>query len=455
MSEPSTEARARDLPKRRRDITSDQPLRAELFSVSQLQRHARTIASWHEVSRAAARGSDWLLERLAANEIVLAESYRFVSESLRSGRQLTPAAEWFLDNYHLIEEQIRTARKHLPRSYDRELPRLANASTHGTPRVYHLALELISHAHGRVDVEGLQAFVAAYQEIQPLRLGELWAIPIMLRLALIENLRRVVMRVTAGRRERDRAAHWVGKMLEVSTNHPEQVVLVLAALIEEDPPLTSSFATELASRLQGRGPAVVFPLSWLEQRLAAQGETLEHVFELASQSQAADQVTIGNSIGSLRLLSATDWRTFVETMSLVDALAEIRRRLPAMEFGRAISTATPSRASRSAAISEDEVAHRVRLARDATGPDRHVGTSCRRGPRTLERATRAAADGLRSADRPPTPVRDLRQLDHALAAVATMLASGSHHLPRAGSSPCWPSARASSRSRSCTGQPAS
>ena len=176
MSDPSTELRTRDVPKRRRAETSDQPLRAELFSVSQLQRHARTIASWHEVSRAAPRGGDWLLERLADNETVLAESYRFIAESLRGGRQLTPAAEWFLDNYHLIEEQIRTARKHLPRSYDRELPRLANAATHGTPRVYHLALELISHAHGRVDVEPA-GVLSLLPEIPAAAVGELWAIP--------------------------------------------------------------------------------------------------------------------------------------------------------------------------------------------------------------------------------------------------------------------------------------
>ena len=184
-------------------------------------------------------------------------------------------------------------------------------------------------------------------------------------------------------------------MLEVATTHPEQVVLVLAALIEEDPPLTSSFATELASRLQGRGPAMVFPLSWLDQRLAAKGEALEHVFELASQSQAADQVTIGNSIGSLRLLSATDWRQFVEAMSVVE---QTLRGDPggvyhAMEFSTRdkYRHAVESIAKRSS-ISEDEVARAaIRLARDADAArTRHVGYFLiDEGRATLERATRA------------------------------------------------------------------
>ena len=292
-------------------------MRAELFSVSQLERHARTIAGWHELARAPGH-DDWLLARLGDNEAALRGAYALITDAVQRGRQITPAAEWFIDNYHLIEEQIRTARRHLPRAYNRELPRLANGPAPGTPRVYHIALELISHAHGRVDSDGLRAFVASYQEIEPLRLGELWAIPIMLRLALLENLRRVVAAVTDGRRDREAAAHWVEKMLASAAVSPTHVVVVLAELLEANPPLTNSFVAELASRLQAQGSALAFPMAWLEQRLAESGQTLEHVFEVATQSQAADQVSIGNSIGSLRLLGATDWRDFVEAMSVVE-----------------------------------------------------------------------------------------------------------------------------------------
>ncbi|HEY5937872.1 MAG TPA: glucoamylase family protein [Kofleriaceae bacterium] len=374
-----------------RRAADDQPLRAELFSVNQLERHARTIAGWHEVSSEPARGGDWLLERLADNESTLREGYHLVTDAVRKGRQITPAAEWFLDNYHLIEEQIRTVRKHLPPTYHRELPQLANVSTRGTPRVYHLALELISHAHGRVDDDGLRAFVAAYQEVEPLCLGELWAIPIMLRLALIENLRRVVMRVTAGRREREQAAHWVAKMTEVVATRPERVVLILADMIEEDPPLTDAFATELATRLQGHGPALLFPLAWLEQRLGEHGETLEHVFELASQSQAADQVTIGNSIGSLRFLTATDWRKFVEAMSVVEQTlrTDPSAAYPAMDFGtRDRYRHVVERIAKRSTESEEGVARTaIRLALAGTGRTAHVGYFLvDDGRRELERA---------------------------------------------------------------------
>ncbi|MGD0389711.1 MAG: glucoamylase family protein, partial [Tepidisphaeraceae bacterium] len=313
----------------------EQPLRDELYSVNQLDGHAKTLASWHEVmASGGGRGYDRLLPRLSANEAVLRDAYGLVTEAVKRGRRITPAAEWFLDNYHLIEDQIRTARRHLPRGYSRELPQLRNGPSAGYPRAYAIALELISHVDGRVDAESLRAFVASYQSVTPLRLGELWAIPIMLRLALLENLRRVVARVAAGRRDRERAAHWIDRMLEVAATAPAQVVVVLAEMVKENPTLTTAFISEFASRMQGQGPAVVFPITWLEHRVAEQGQTIETVFQQASQVQAADQVSISNSIGSLRFLGATDWRDFVETMSAVEhvLLADPAGLYPAMDF---------------------------------------------------------------------------------------------------------------------------
>ena len=110
----------------------EQPLRGELFSVSQLEEHARALAGWHDVGGAATRRQpDRLLPRLRANERVLRDAYDVVTEAVKRGRRITPAAEWFLDNYHLIEEQIRTARRHLPRGYSRELPRLTSGPSAG------------------------------------------------------------------------------------------------------------------------------------------------------------------------------------------------------------------------------------------------------------------------------------------------------------------------------------
>jgi cyclic beta-1,2-glucan synthetase len=149
------------------------PLRAELFS-----------ADPDGATRQGPRGNahadcgpaaDQLLERLAANESALVAVCQLLTAAVTENRRITPAGEWLLDNFYLIEEQIRTARRHLPKGYSRELPRLAHGPSADCPRVYDLALEAIAHGDGRVDTETLSRFVAAYQTVTPLKLGELWA----------------------------------------------------------------------------------------------------------------------------------------------------------------------------------------------------------------------------------------------------------------------------------------
>src|SRR5208283_1846978 len=251
-------------------------------------------------------------------ERILIEACELLTEALAADRRIVPAGEWLLDNFYLIEEQIRTARQHLPKGYSRELPRLRSGPSAGLPRVYDIALEAISHGDGRVDVESLAGFVAAYQTVTALKLGELWAIPIMLRLALIENLRRVGARVAAARIERDRAATWAEQMAAVAKKDPKSLILVTADMARANPPMASSFVAELAHRL--RGLSLTLPLTWIEQRLSESDLTIEQVVHAENQQQAADQVSISNSIGSLRILGATEWRKFVESTSAVEQI---------------------------------------------------------------------------------------------------------------------------------------
>jgi cellobiose phosphorylase len=398
--------------KKRLSGTEEQPLRAELFSIRQLEQHAKALAGWHEVR--ISRAKDELLPRLRSNEIVLASTYQLISDAVSRGRRVTPAAEWFLDNYYLIEEQIRAARRHLPRAYSRELPRLINDSLAGYPRVYSIALELISHADGRVDGESLRAFVSAYQSVAPLRLGELWAIPIMLRLALLENLRRVAARISSGRNDREVAAVWIERILDAAAENPTKSVLVLADMVRADPPISNAFVAEFASRLHGQGPALVFPMTWLEQHLAEQNETIDHVFQMSSNNQAADQVSIGNSIGSLRFLGATDWRDFVESMSVVESTlaTDPAGVYHAMDFAtrdryRHVVEALARRCARSEeavalkAIDLANAENGSASASGANGQARHVGYYLinANGRRELERALNA----------PSSPIQALRR----------------------------------------------
>ena len=305
------------------------PLRSELFSSEQMKQHGKTLAGSHRLGPRGIR--DRLLTRLAENERVLTGACTLLTSAVDANRRIAPAGEWLLDNFYLIEEQIRTAKRHLPKGYSRELPRLLDGPSAGLPRVYDIALEAISHGDGRVDPGSLRSFVASYQTVTVLTLGELWAIPIMLRLALIENLRRVGARIVAGSIDRDLADRWADQMMEIAEKDPKSLILLTADMARSNPPMVSSFVAELARRLQGQSPALALPLTWIEQRLSESGLTIEQLVQSENQQQAADQVSISNSIGSLRFLGAMDWREFVETMSAVE---QVLREDPGGAYGR-------------------------------------------------------------------------------------------------------------------------
>lgn len=171
----------------------------------------------------------------------------------------------------------------------------------------------------------------AYQSVTTLKLGELWAIPIMLRLALMENLRRVAVRIAADRMYRMKAEYWVNQITEIAEKDPKNLILVIADMARSNPPMVSSFVAELAHHLQGQVPTLSLPLNWIEQRLSETGLTIEQMVRAENQQLAADQVTISNSIGSLRILGAINWREFVESMSAVE---EILNKDPADVYGK-------------------------------------------------------------------------------------------------------------------------
>ena len=304
---------------RTRTFSDEAPLRAEVFSIEQLVQHAKTLAQNHQVVRR--RAANRLLARLGQNEQII-RAYNRSTQAVDQTRRVTHAAEWLLDNFYLIEEQIHMARRHLPRGYSRELPRLLSGPSAGLPRVYDLVLELISHVDAQLDAEPLRAFIAAYQDVSPLKLGELWAIPIMLRLALIENLRRVTSRLMIARHDRDLADLWVERLQEMAEKNPSHLVVVVADMAQSTLPLSSAFVAEFSQRLSRQSPAMHLARTWLEHRLAEQGTSIEQLVRLESQNQAADQVSVSHTINSLRFLGAMDWREFVEVLSRVDRVLQ-------------------------------------------------------------------------------------------------------------------------------------
>jgi cellobiose phosphorylase len=370
------------------------PLRSELLSADQMEQRGEALAATHVLS--SARTSDHLLSRLAKNEGVLVEVCELLTSTVKASQRITPGGEWLLDNFYLIEEQIRTAKKHLPKRYSQQLPRLGSGASAGLPRVYDIALAAISHGDGRVDLDSLSRFVGAYQKVTYLALGELWAIPIMLRLALLENLRRVGAALAASVLDRRRADRWAQQMLEVVEEDPTNLILVIADMARSSPALTSSFVAEFARLLQGQSSALALPLTWIEQRLSQTGLTIEQLVQSETQKQAAAQVSISNSIGSLRFLGATDWREFVESMSFVE---QKLREDPADVYGKMEFAARDryrhavERIAKRSRLPESEVARKViQLAHEGR-------TRARDDPRTAHVGYYLVHDGMPQLER--------------------------------------------------------
>ncbi|MBF0105549.1 MAG: cyclic beta 1-2 glucan synthetase, partial [Deltaproteobacteria bacterium] len=265
-------------------------------------------------------GVNSLLDRLKQNEDVLRYTYKLVTKSLLEGHKTTPAGDWLLDNFHVIEEQIRTSQFHLPKSFSRELPMIDDPAWKCQPRIYVLARELINHTDGRLDKDALTCIVTAYQKTTFLRLGELWAFPIMLRLGLIDNLRHIAESIAASYIDQRNAKFWAERMTNTALDEPHKLIVDIADMAHSEPRLSSAFVSEFARHIQTHCHCPSLPLGWVEQRIGDQGLSVEHHQNLASQDQAHDQMSMSNSISSLRFLNEIDWRDFVEKMSGVDAL---------------------------------------------------------------------------------------------------------------------------------------
>ena len=298
-------------------INERAPFKAEIFTSEKLDQHAIAISKRHELIYN--QTSEQLLERLADNEQILLEVYALLSDSLKQNDRISPAAEWLVDNFYLIEEQIFTGKKHLPKGYSKTLPRLLKGKLAGLPRVYDMAVEIISHSDGHVDIAKLTGFVNAYQTVDKLKLGELWAIPIMLRLGLIENLRRLSIHIAEEMTNRSLANRWADEMIEISEKDPKNLVLIIADMARSEPPMESTFVAELNRRLLEKGSSLSLALNWIEQTLSEMGVTTGELIQLDNQNQAATQVSVSNCINSFRFLSTTNWRDFVEDTSIVEA----------------------------------------------------------------------------------------------------------------------------------------
>ncbi|HKZ33472.1 MAG TPA: glucoamylase family protein [Vicinamibacteria bacterium] len=252
---------------------------------------------------------------------MLREAYLTMAEDVHKGAFVTPAAEWLLDNYHLVASEIRDVRQNLPSGYYRELPKLATRELAGNARVYAMAVELIRHSDSRLDRQLLLRFMNSYQTVAPLTIGELWAWPSMLKLALIENLRRLAEEAMGAREARRAADAYVAQIDAAGHGRPPPL----------PPEIHPAFVVQLLQRVREYGPRLSAVRAAVDAHLALQQTASEDAIRGEHQQQAAAQVSVGNVITSLRLLSTLDWSQYFESVSLVEGVLQ---RDPAAVYGQ-------------------------------------------------------------------------------------------------------------------------
>jgi len=304
-------------------------IRSELFGIERLEQHAESLAAAQQIT-ADPNSGHRLDRRLKENRRALLEAYRGVEKAVREERHITPADEWLLDNFYIAQEQIRQVRDDLPRGFYRGLPKLSDGPLKGYPRVFGIAWAFVAHTDSRIDREMLLRFVAAYQRVQPLTIGELWAVAIALRIVLIENLRRAADEIASARKARALADRLADDLLGVagqSVPSPETALLPF-----ESSRLPKPFVVRLFERLRDQEPRAASSLAWLDKRLATTGTYCDEVVRTEHQRQVGTNVTIRNIITSMRLVSALDWAKIFESMSLVDAALREHTYFAEMDF---------------------------------------------------------------------------------------------------------------------------
>lgn len=315
---------------RKADFWQDpRAIRADLFGTERLEHHAISLATEHQVTMARGSGRR-LFHRLKDNTAILLSAYQASAASLQAGQTITPAAEWLLDNFHTVDAQLRQIKADLPPDYYRQLPKLISGPFAGYPRVLELAWAYVAHTDSLFSAEILKKFVQSYQTVQPLMIGELWALAITLRIVMIENMRRLSQQIVAAQRIRLLADQMVDRSFAGDTVAVAHIEKHVAGMIE--PQASDIFCAQIAKRLRGADPSESPLLEWLQTRLRKANSSIEEMVMTAQHRQGATNITMRNLVTSMRLLSEVDWANFFEAVSLIDARLRSAFDFAAMDF---------------------------------------------------------------------------------------------------------------------------
>lgn len=340
------------------------------FNIKYLKESALNLSELHAStdSPAEIRPIKPILEN---SKQVLNDAYRVLSSLAKKNRDLSPAAEWLIDNFYIIQEQIVQLEIDFPREFQKELPVLKGGAHDGFPRVYELVMNFLTHTDNLVDDEILKHYVTSYQENVTLTQGEIWAIPVMIRLILVQKLAEKANRILGRKRTWRDVYDLIVNLDEEDIREPGQLIAIISKWIANQNRSTEEVLTliELYNQLQQSGLMLEEQKRWFSYRFKQHDTTIEDARRVEANRESRLQVSIQNAISTLRISVETNWSDFAESCSSVDEIlsADPFEVYKKMDFETRDSyRKVVERLSRRSSYSESEVAKRaINAAEDA------------------------------------------------------------------------------------------
>lgn len=240
-----------------------------------------------------------------------------LAKAAKQNKELTTAGEWLIDNFYIIQEQLVQLKEDLPSAYYKKLPHLKGGDFEGYPRIYELVHKLSALSDNVIHPDNTTTAVQSYQQVVPLKLGELWAIPIMIRLVLIDRLTEKSAQLLERRAVREKVEAALGDVLHLQSEEPGFLLRKMPDIVSEGSD-DEHFLTTLARQIQAAGLLTNTERSWFDYKFRRWNTTLEDQLRNEAQRTSRLHLSIQNAISTLRLVSETDWSELVENCSFVE-----------------------------------------------------------------------------------------------------------------------------------------
>jgi cyclic beta-1,2-glucan synthetase len=298
------------------DVSLLKRLKYTIFSQNQLDQYAELLGKKYKID--IKQKSSPLRAELFRNKKSLKKAYFYFAESDDKNEPIASGSEWLVDNFPLLEQQIKTSEDFLLEKLDEKLPKLTEGPFKGFPRIYWIAEELIEHTDAVVSEQNLVSFIENFQKNQPLMMRELWGFSKMLTLVIVKKLTQLSAFNVEARKQQLTADKLIHEIFSQSSKNPSDLVMDISLKMQKNPHLwRTGTAVFLLKKLKEQGTKGALCYQWIDQKILEMGCRSSEIIENFLHMHSINQISISNCFACFRNLSIHNWKDFVEGVSFV------------------------------------------------------------------------------------------------------------------------------------------